>query len=433
MKWIVFALALAGVLPMIAIARGNPRIRELLWIFIGALPFIWGIFPKREIALLGEAGWPGFVHGFDISMMDLFLIIAYFSLPPKRHAALPFKYTFAFYISAVFLSALQAVNPIATAYYVWQLLRIFMAYAIIAEACTDTRILTAILRGLAIGICFEFGVVVWQRFVTHHIQASGTFTHQNMLGVAMHFVTFPFFALLLAGERQWQPRLIPILAASIDIFTASRATVGFAGVGFSSLLVFSILRKWTATKARILLAGIVIIVLLSPIAYRQFSLRFSSFNIGGEEGGRVELNDAAALALSDRPMGVGANNFVVSANVNGYYRKADVGIKNLGTFPHNIYWTTAAETGYLGITALLAFLLRPLLFAIKHGWRNRNDRRGDLLLGLGTSLAVVYMHSFYEWSFFTNQIQYLFAIDLGLIAALAEQLRASKKGRMQVK
>jgi O-antigen ligase len=127
-------------------------------------------------------------------------------------------------------------------------------------------------------------------------------------------------------------------------------------------------------------------------------------------------------------MGIGANNLVVFANIHGYYDGADVGAKNSSTFPHNIYWVTAAETGYCGIVALVILLARPLLFAWSSGWRNRSDERGDLLLGFATSLLVVYVHSAYEWIFFTNAIQYLFALTLGMIAGLAEQLRKPGAG-----
>jgi O-antigen ligase len=388
---------------------------------IGALPFVWGIFPKRKIAILGVPEWPGFTQGFDVSLLDLIIVAIYLSAPRARHAALPFKFSFVFYIGAVLLSAFQAANPTATLYYVWQLLRIFMMYAVVARACTDLRLSTALLKGLAFGFCFEGGVVAWQRFVIHYIQAPGTFEQQNMLGLAVHFVIFPFFALLLSGEKGWQPATVPLLGSMIDIFTASRAALGLAGSGFSLLFLLSVLRKWTARKAGILAAAVLVIAMLSPVAIRQFDLRESVFGFSDEEG-RATLNKAAEAILSDNPMGIGANNLVVFANVRGYYERSGVDAVSSITFPHNIYWVTAAETGYVGIVAFIVFLIRPLLLALSCSWRNRKDRRGELLLGLATSLLIVYIHSYFEWIFFTEQIQYIFAIVLGIIAGFANQL-----------
>jgi hypothetical protein len=422
-KWLIFALGLAGIFPLGTWLRQNPRILPKVMVVIGALPFVWGVLPKWKIALFGVPDWPGFAQGFDVSALDLILVAVFFSVPPKRRTRPSFGLTFAFYICAVLLSALQAPVPTATLYYVWQLVRMFMTFVVVSRACMDNALTNALLKGLALGVCFQAGVVGWQRFVIHYVQAPGTFTHQNMLGMAMHLVIFPFFSLALAGAKEWQPIVTPILGFAIIIFTTSRASIGFALLGFSFLSAVSLFRTWTARKARILMAAVAVLVLLTPIAYRQFTYRLHEVSLVEEgEGGRTELNTAAEMVLADYPMGIGANNFVVFSNMHGFYQRANVTDKNRTTFPHNIYWTTAAETGYVGLIALMVFLLRPLWIALLFGWRYRNDRRGDLLLGLATSLAIFYVHSYFEWSFLIDQVQYIFAINLGLIAALTRQL-----------
>jgi O-antigen ligase len=130
------------------------------------------------------------------------------------------------------------------------------------------------------------------------------------------------------------------------------------------------------------------------------------------------------MMLSDHPMGVGANNYVVAANVGGYNQRAGVAARtaSLATNVHNAYLLSAAETGYFGLVTFVMLLLRPLIVAFRCGWRNRKDQRGDLLLGLGVTLLVVYVHCFFEWVFFSFKVQYLFAITAGLIVGLAQQL-----------
>ena len=145
MKWLILALCLASIFPIAGWLRQNPRTLPKVWMTIGALPFVWGAFPKREISIFGVPEWSGFTQGFDISALDLILVAAFFNLPRARHAALPFKLSFTFYTSAVLLSALQARNPTATLFYVWQLLRIFMTFAIVARACVDARLMSALL------------------------------------------------------------------------------------------------------------------------------------------------------------------------------------------------------------------------------------------------------------------------------------------------
>jgi O-antigen ligase len=123
-------------------------------------------------------------------------------------------------------------------------------------------------------------------------------------------------------------------------------------------------------------------------------------------------------------MGVGANNYVIAANVGGYNEKAGVAPVNgsEAAHVHNIYWLVAAETGYLGLVTFVFVLLCPLTVALRCAWRYRGDARGDLLLGLGVAMLLVYLHSFVEWNFIGFEPQYIFALQAGLVAGLAQQL-----------
>jgi hypothetical protein len=60
--------------------------------------------------------------------------------------------------------------------------------------------------------------------------------------------------------------------------------------------------------------------------------------------------------------------------------------------------------------------------AFRTAWVHSQDWRGDVLLGLGVALLVVYIHSLVEWTFLTFQVQYPFGVTIGLIAGLAQQL-----------
>ena len=428
MKWFVFAFGLASTITLAVWLRQNPRQLSKLLTIIGALPLVMGVFPKYQISIIGDPGWPGYTQGFDVSIIDLVILASYLSLPRGLSARrLPFKLSFVFYLVAVLISAFQAPNETASFYYVWQLLRMFMVYVVVARACEDTLLTVSLLNGMAMGLCFQFCIVLWQRFVLHYLHVSGTFIHQNDLGFSANFVIFPFLALLLSGRKEWQPRVIPVIGITIDIITASRAAVAIGGLGFSVFFLLSILRKRTARKIRILGAAIMVIVLLSPLAYRQFELRFNALPLldFSEEGGRTDLNKTAEMILTDHPWGIGANNFFVVADGQGYYKRANIIALAADLMPHNLYWLTVAETGYVGLAALMILLLRPLLFALSCGWHHRTDQRGELLLGLATSLSIVYIQSYFEWIFVADYIQYFFAIEIGMIAALAQQIRFS--------
>jgi O-antigen ligase len=171
--------------------------------------------------------------------------------------------------------------------------------------------------------------------------------------------------------------------------------------------------------------GVIALAVLTPLALSSFQKRFGIYNPLTEEyDERTLLIEVGEMMLSDNPMGVGANNFALVANIEGYDDKAGVAptLTSRSALIHNIYWLAAAETGYLGVGALLLMLLRPMFVALHCGWRNRGTQKGELLLGLGISLLIVYIHSGFEWIFFTIQVQYLLAMVVGMIAGSAQRL-----------
>jgi O-antigen ligase len=430
-KWVMFAVALAGILPLTQWMRRNPQQRPKIWVLMGCLPFLVTALPRLEIALIGWPDWPGIAKGIEFSALDVLALAIYFSLPPARHP-LPFRISMGFYLATVLLSAVQAAVPFATLFYAWQLARIFLVYAVVTKACGDERVVPSLLKGMAIGLCFEACVVIWERVGLGMIQATGTFGHQNLLGMVSHFVIFPFFALLLAGERGWWPAVTPLAGIIIAAFTASRATVGLVALGLAIVFVLSAARRWTAQKARVALISAIAIALLTPLALVSLETRFAA-EPASDYDERAVLLSAAGKMLADNPMGVGANNFAVINNTRGYAEQAQMSWMTRAALVHNIYWLTLSETGYFGLVALLLLLVNPLIVALRCGWGNRGDKGGDLMIGFAATLLIIYVHSYFEWVLFTTQVQYMFAMTIGMIAGLAQEMgywRRAKEHRL---
>ena len=261
-KWAFLFLSLAAILPLAGWLRNNPR-QNVVWIVIGLLPFALDPF-HLYMAIVSWNFWPGYVKGVEVSILDILAIAVYVGLP-KTRSPLPFKIAFATYFCAAILSAFQADVPEAALFYPWQLARMFLVYSVIAKACADEQIILSLLKGMAIGICLEAFLVIFQRFVLGEFQTSGTFIHQNDLGLASHFVVFPFLALLLAGKRGWEPPTAPIAGFVVAVLTVSRATLGLAGLGYITLFLISSLRSWTRRK------GILAAIITVSIAARAFS------------------------------------------------------------------------------------------------------------------------------------------------------------------
>jgi O-antigen ligase len=215
--------------------------------------------------------------------------------------------------------------------------------------------------------------------------------------------------------------------AIIDVLTTSRATLALAGGGYALLYVLSTLRCWNSQKLMILLMGLAVLIVLTPVTKSSFERRFAAeASMGGLDDfdERAAFERAAAMVLADHPLGAGPNHYAVVAPLGGYNLAA--GVPQVAgendAFVHNIYWLVAAETGYAGIITFILLLLAPLIVAFRCSWQNRRHLKGDVLLGLGVALLVVYTHSLYEWIFIGSEAQYVFVIVVGMVANLARQL-----------
>ena len=199
---------------------------------------------------------------------------------------------------------------------------------------------------------------------------------------------------------------------------------GCRGSGF--LFILSAFRRWTSRKATIALYGAIAIAILTPMAISSYQQRFGNEPVieGEEYDERAAFIRAASMILSDHPLGIGANNYVIVANGEGYQERAGVTWwgGSRATMVHNVYWLTAAELGYVGLVAYVFLQLRLIWTALNCGWRHRNDDRGDLLLGLGVAFVAVTIHTYFEWAILLYFSQYFWAIRAGLIAGLAQQL-----------
>lgn len=428
MKWLLLIMAVGGVLPFVLWLRGNLHHAPTLFVAMGLLPFLMSAVPALDMALLAWPTWVGHTHGLEISLIDLLALAILFALPPTRSTT-PFRMVFGIYFLAVLLSLYQARVPTAASFYVWQLARMYLVYAVVARACTDDRLLDALLQGMALGLLLQAAVVVWQRYGLGIVQTQGTFVHQNTLGMVSHMVVLPHFAVLLAGLRGWQPIATPLAGAIIAVLTASRAALGLSTIGFAIVYLISTLRRWTARKALIAVGAMAGAVILVPLVMTSFERRFAAAPLSQDYDEREAFKRAAGMMLADYPLGVGPNHYVVISKNEGYSERAGVIKQSRDSHVHNAYWLAAAETGYIGLVAFLLLLSGPLIVAFRAGWRNRGDPKGDLLLGIGAGLLIVYIHSFFEWILFTAQVQYLFFMSVGMVAGVAQQLAGREKKR----
>lgn len=428
MKWVALLIFIGMVPVLSAWLRDNPKLAPRVWLVMGLLPFVMDIL-HLIIAPISWAMWPGYVKGLEVSALD-FVALAVLLSRPRRRVGMPIKIAFGVYIAVVLFSMLFADVPMAAFFYAWQLSRALLIFAAVANICTDERGPPALILGMTIGLAIQAGYSIEAR-LSGVTQAAGTFGHQNLLGMISHFVVFPALALLLADRRMLTPWFAVGAGIIVAILGASRATIGFAGAGYVALVILSMARRPTSRKGAIMGGFFVLLAAATPFAMSSLQERFNAAPISGTYDERAAFKRAANMIIDDHPMGIGANQYVVTVNMGGYSDRAGVvptsGSRSANV--HNAYLLVRAETGLIGLAGFLGILFTPLILAFRAAWRYRKDPRGDLLLGIAVTLSVVAVHCLYEWIFVVYPVQALFAMDLGIIAGVIRQIEMGRQKR----
>lgn len=432
MRIIGLLLILCSIPVFIAWLRQYPRQRKWAYLGFGILPFVISAL-NLDAAFVTWPTWPGYAKGILVSLLDT-LAIAILVTRRAPFKRLPFLLVFIAYLFAVALSITASTLPVSSFFYLFQVGRVFLIFVAVASFAGDLRAIRWLSFGLALGAIIQAIVTIEQR-LSGVVQAYGTMGHQNLLGLMLHFVTLPLLALLLAGERN-KLIMLGVLAALIAVaLGASRGTVGFISIGIVLLLALSLARRLTKQKWKIVGLAAVVFAIVAPIAMVSFQERFTvrPDNAGSNEE-RKAFERAAKSMWRDHPMGVGANQYVVVANAQGYSARAGV-IWNWGSRSanvHNVYLLAAAETGWPGFITLIALILIPAVKGLVFVFRNRKGARGEVVLGASVTLLILGLHSLYEWVFFIYQMQYVFAIALGVVAGSIRQHKFERRNRAGV-
>lgn len=429
MKWIALALILVAAPVIAAWLRTNPRQAPLVWGLLTFLPFVqtpWHL----DVAPFATPLWLGYVKGWEIGLLDAVavgVIVGTRSRLPRTTLLIPF---FAYLVAAT-AAVFQARFPSLAISYPIQLVRVALVFLAVAKVATMERGERALLIGLFVGLTVQAGYALWAR-ANGALQTGGSLGHQNLLGYLSHMALMPAFAVLLSGKM---PRWALLGVGSgiiVVILTASRATIGLAGIGLVLTMFLTIAVRFTPRKAAVGIAGLFLLAASAPVAYASLERRFVAQNMGitEQEGERARFEQAASTMISAYPLGVGPNHYVFIAITEGFSERAGVNwiAANRTANVHNSYLLVWAETGLLGLVSSALMLGMAIYAALSGALRFRRQVGSDVLVGLGVGLIVVSMHSFYEWMFVVAASQYVLAGSLGLITGSRSRFLSQTKG-----
>jgi O-antigen ligase len=427
MKWLGLAVLLAAIPIMVVWLQNNQRHAPLLSGLLGLLLFTYAPY-NLSVAPYAMPMWAGYVKGLEITAFDSVALAIV--LGNKQQAfKIPFQWQMGLYLFAVLIAVILSPVSYVSAFYVWQLLRVYILFRAVAVVSQDERHLYAILAGLTLGVCFQSVLAGWAK-LRGMAQSGGSMSHQNLLGMLTNMVLMPCVAMALVKIRtRWA--MLGIAASALALVaTASRAAMGIGAAGLGIVLLLALIRRPTARKWGMTGLVVVAVAVATPLALKSLSSRFGesaiSFSLETEDV-RLRMEEAAKMMITDHPFGVGPNYFAVAANTGGYWSRARVPATrgNMAAHVHNSYLLNRAETGLLGLLTIGLLLFSAFVYAIVVAFKHRSDRRGDILLGFSVSLFTFAVHNRVEWGIVSDNLQYALAIFLGLIAGLSRNIKVT--------
>lgn len=422
MKW-VFLLGLLILTPALWLhLRSNPKHLPAAAFFLALLPFIDAKF-NLSASPIAVPTWPGIAKGIDISLTDGIALAMLLATGRGARSPTSVKIALGIYVTAFFVSLIAAPIKIPSIMYGWQIIRVVIVYlAVVRATASQPRVPIALLTGLFVGVAIQAIVAV----VGHAggaSQAGGWIGEQNLTGMVTHLVVYPAFALFLGG-RHWKWAGFAVLCGLLVAFAGgSRATIGLMGAGLVATAIISSIHRMTGRKAAVAFAAIFTIMIASPIFYAAIERRSDKIREGSSED-RVLMQNAASMMISDHPFGVGANRYVIVANLAGYSARAGVAWNrdNRAAPVHNTYYLTTGEMGWLGLVGLISIFGTFIALGFSAIRKAAEGFDSDYLIGFTVSMLMVTIHAYFEWITLLWVVEVIFAMNAGLFIALRDRV-----------
>lgn len=371
-------------------------------------------------------------RGFEISLTDLVcwaLITALVVRFPGRLEWIPRNtwLLLLFFLNACVLAGVSA-EPVYTAFSLWKCIRIFLLYWCTANCLKigmDRRYLWTGSAGAALVVVLFAAV---QKYAFHIYRVNGPFDHSNTIPLYANLLLPVLLIFALCDKDLSLPRAVFSLLLCLGLLFAVLSTFSRAGMALSAAIVAAALvwanlrYKWMRVRA----ATAVLCVLFAVAGVRAAPSILNRFRNAPKSSleARDEFNEAARMMIADHPFGVGLNNFSYVLTHQETYRQHFEAMKyeEQAGVCHQIYYLTAAETGFVGLALYIALIFRFGFEALWGAWRQRSVY-GALLFAIFLGLCALQASGFLEWVFRQTPVMQLFAISMGASVAWTEKKR----------
>ncbi|MBL8683725.1 MAG: O-antigen ligase family protein [Myxococcales bacterium] len=417
MKWVAFFGALLIGVPALREAMNrSPKLRA--WA-ISAVCF--DLFNPMHINLISQENYRGDSRGIEVTTVDLILLAVRFSgsrpttAPATRHL-----FVRALFFTAVVLSFSDTPDTLKSAFSLWKLVRMFVAFDTLATVFVDLALVQAAMTGLGAAVLAQGALVFWQKYGLHAIRTQGSLPHPNSLAMITNMVAPVAFALWLSGRGRAYAPVVVACTAMATITSLSRGGMAMFVLAATLGCVVSFARKADARKLKIVIGlGFAAMLVLA----KSLDTIIERFTTAPKESelARVLFNKAAKMMADERPFGVGINMYSYVLEHGGYAARLNIEPGDRSGIAHHIYWLTAAELGYFGAIAYVLVVASVLSSALRLAFRG--GLRGDLGVGMTLGLSTMVLQGTAEWIARQTPMAYLFWV----YAAMASGLRGSSE------
>ena len=332
-----------------------------------------------------------------------------------------------FFLNACLIAGVSA-EPLYTAFSLWKCVRIFLLYWCAANCLrvgVDRRYLWMGFAGAALVVVVLAGV---QKYAFHIYRVNGPFDHSNTIPLYANLLLPVLLIFALCDKELSLLRAVFSLVLCLGLLFAVLSTFSRAGMALSAAIVAAALvwanlrYKWRRVRA----ASAVLCVLFAAAAVRAAPSILNRFRNAPQASleARDEFNLAARMMIADHPFGVGLNNFSYVLTHQEVYRRHFEAMKyeEQAGVCHQIYYLTAAETGFLGFALYVALIFRFGFAALWSAWRQRSVY-GALLFAIFLGLCALQASGFLEWAFRQTPVMQLFAVSMAASVAWTEKKR----------
>lgn len=253
-------------------------------------------------------------------------------------------------------------------------------------------------------------------------RAVGTFADANYFAAVLLLAILPGLGLLLADPRRngW---LAPLVALGIAGLAFSLSRGGITGFVAGAVLLLA----WG--RARWLGVGLAIVLALSTLTGLNPLLSSGKVAVVGERLSTVTSADSVGnsrprawsiardIAVENPVFGVGVNQYRFEAGRRGLFERGSP-LENA----HSIPFSLAAETGFAGLLAFVAWMVQ-LAGRAAVALRSRDRLAYALALGLAAGMTGFLVQGFTVVQLRTEVVASAFFVSAGLLSGLARRAR----------